>query len=244
MIPKIIHYCWFGQREYSDKVKHCIESWKNVLPEYEIQCWNEQNFDVDICDFTREAYQAKKYAFVSDYARLYVLQKYGGIYLDVDVEVIKSFDNILNEKMIIALEESGDVTGAFIAAEAGHPFLEEMRSVYHDMKFVLPDGSYNMVVNNIWMQEKLKKYGYRKQNKNQILANDIIVYPDEYFHAKSIVSGKLRITKNTYCIHHHTLLWVSNKTKIIRFIRMHILVPILGENRYQRLVNVIRRKRK
>lgn len=240
MIPKIIHFCWFGHNQYTERVQYCIDSWKKIMPEYQFMLWNEENFDLSICDFAKEAYEKGKYAFVSDYVRLYALQKYGGIYLDVDVEAVKKFDSVLDNDMIIALDETGDITGAFIAAVAQHPFLEEMKENYHSMKFIKEDGSLNMVVNNIWMQNVLKKYGYQKANKFQKLLNDIVVYPDEYFHAKSLVSGKLRKTKNTYCIHHHTLLWVSKKTKLIRFLRMKIFVPLLGEERYVSLVGKLR----
>lgn len=237
MIPRIIHFCWFGGNPYPEKVQTCIESWKINLPEYEIICWDENNFDINVCNFTKEAYEAGKYAFVSDYVRLFVLKQYGGIYLDVDVEVVKSFDPILNNHLILALEEAGDITGAFIASEPNHPFWDEMMNIYHGMSFKLPDGTYNMVVNNVWMQDVLNKYGYEKKNVYQVLSNGAVVYPDDYFHAKSLVSGEVRRTKNTYCIHHHTLLWVSKKTKFIRFMRMKILVPLLGADRYQRIVS-------
>ena len=241
MIPKIIHFCWFGHNPYPDKVKRCIQSWKKVLPEYKIVCWNEDNFDVNICQFTREAYKKEKYAFVSDYARLYVLNKYGGIYLDVDVEVIKSFDNVLDNRLIIALEENGDITGAFLASEKNQSFFQELLQIYDRMSFIKKDGSLNMTVNNIWMQKQLKRYGYIKSNRRQHLSDGIEVFPDDYFHAKSLVSGKLRITSKTYCIHHHTTLWVSNKTRMIKFIRLNIIVPIIGEKKYQKLVSRIRK---
>ena len=240
MIPKIIHFCWFGHNPYPDKVKKCIQSWKKLLPEYEIICWNEENFDVNICQFTRDAYKKGKYAFVSDYARLYVLNKYGGIYLDVDVEVIKPFDDILNNKMIIALDETGDITGAFLASEKNQIFLQALLNLYNRMPFIKKDGSLNMTVNNIWMQKVLKQYGYIKANRRQHLADDIEVFPDDYFHARSNVSGKLRVTSRTYCIHYHTLLWVSNKTRLIKFIRFYVLVPVLGYKKYQKMVKKIR----
>lgn len=240
-IPKIIHYCWFGSSDYSEKIKKCIKSWEEKLQGYRIVLWNEKNFNVNENRFTKQAFDNKKFAFVSDYVRLWALEKYGGIYLDVDVEVIKPFDDVLDQSLIIALDDLGDVTGAFIAAKKNHPFIIMMREKYDNMSFILPDGSLNMVVNNIWIQEELVKYGYKRVNKKQMLSSEIMVFPNEYFHAKSLISGKIHQTENTHCIHHHTLLWVSKKTKIIRFIRMRIMVPILGEQKYLKLIRRMKR---
>jgi len=241
MIPKIIHYCWFGGNPYPEKVQKCIDSWKRVLPDYELMLWNEDNFDVNMADFPREAYEKRQYAFVSDYARMYVLKKYGGVYFDVDIEAKRDIAPILENDLVIALDDSGDITGAFIAAIPEHDFICKLMDMYNSMKFIKEDSTYNNSVNNIWMQSLLSEYGYKKINKKQVLSNGIVAYPDDYFQAKSLVSGKYHITDNTYTIHHHTVLWVSKKTRIIKFIRMRMLVPIIGEKNYVSLVKKLKK---
>jgi len=242
MIPKIIHYCWFGRGEYPEKVKLCMESWKKCLPDYEWKLWNEDSFDVNSAPFVKEAYESKKYAFVSDYVRVYALMTFGGIYLDTDIEVRKSFDDILSFRAVLGTDDGGFLT-AFMASEPGHPYFAELLNHYQNMRFLLPDGSFNTEVNNTWMQDVLQKYGYRCQNEHQSLQEEIKIFPCEYFHAKSLTSGKMMDTKETYCVHHHTLLWVPFQTKLIRFLRMNVLVPILGEERYTRLAVKLRKNR-
>lgn len=241
MIPKIIHYCWFGNNELPEKVKFCIDTWKIHLHDYEFILWNEKNFDLDITPFVRQAYNSKKFAFVSDYVRIYTLQKYGGIYLDTDIEVLKSFDDLLESHLILGTDEDGYLT-AFMASEPNHIYFQTLLNFYNNMSFLRSDGSLNTEVNNTWMQETLIPFGYKQENCFQNLKDKICVYPCEYFHAKSLTSGKTMTTNNTYCIHHHTLLWVPLNTKIIRFFRMKVLVPILGAKRYTKLVNWIRKK--
>ena len=240
MIPKIIHYCWFGRNEYPEKVAYCIETWKKYLPDYELRLWNEDNFDVSCCEFAKQAYEEKKYAFVSDYVRLVALKNYGGIYLDTDIEVVRPFDEMLGHDVLLGTDESGNLT-AFMAAVPGHSFFEELVSFYDGMDFVLPNGTLNTKVNNQWMQEQLEQYGFELENKYQCLNSGITVFPDDFFHAKSLVSGEMHRTKNTYCIHHHTSLWVPLHTKMIKFLRMKILVPILGAEKYQQKVKRIKK---
>ena len=240
MIPKIIHYCWFGRNPYPEKVQYCIESWRKYLPDYEFKLWNEDSFDINTSAFVREAYENQRYAFVSDYVRVFALYTQGGIYLDTDIEVKKDFKDLLDNKLLLGTDDSGALT-AFMAAEKNHPYFGELLSKYNEMHFVLDNGKQNTSVNNIWMQECLKKYGYVEENLFQKLEEGVLVYPDEFFHAKSLVSGKYHITKKTYCIHHHTLLWIPLKTRIIRFLRLYVVVPILGEKLYIKLVGRIRK---
>lgn len=240
MIPKIIHYCWFGHNEYPEKVAYCIQTWKKYLPDYELRLWNEDNFDISCCRFVREAYDAKQYAFVSDYVRLKVLEECGGIYLDTDIEVVRSFEEILNHDVVLGADENGNLT-AFMATVSGHPFFSEMVVLYDSLNFLLPNGKFNTKVNNQWMQEQLAKYGFELKNEYQILDLGIVVFPDDFFHAKSLVSGKLHRTKNTFCIHHHTSLWVPFYTKVIKFLRMKLFVPLLGAEKYQLITEKIKK---
>lgn len=238
MIPKIIHYCWFGRNPYPEKVQKCIESWKQTLFGYEFMLWNEDNFDIESIDFVSDAYKSKRYAFVSDYVRVYALQTYGGIYLDTDIEVIKTFDDLLNNNIVLGTDDGGYLT-ALMASVKNQSLWDSVLNHYRNLKY-LNNANDNSLVNNTIIQNYLKPYGYKVINKKQLLNSGIVIYPDDYFHAKSLTTGKLHVTKNTFCIHHHTLLWVNKKTKIIKFIRLKILVPLIGKERYAKLVSTIK----
>lgn len=235
MIPKIIHYCWFGRGEYPEKIKECIESWKKLDGEYELMLWNEDTYDISKYSFINEAYEAKKYAFVSDMVRFDVLLRYGGIYLDTDIEIVKKFDEILSKGVVLSGDESGNLDGGFMAGEQGHSFFKNMLSMYERMHFIKPDGSYNQVVINYWMQELLRKHGFTKVYRKIILEDGISIYPMEYFSAMDQYTGKVCKTDKTYCIHHHTYTWTSSKTNVIRFFRTRIIVPVIGTRNYEKI---------
>lgn len=235
MIPKIIHYIWFGGKPYSDKIQKCIESWHKYLPDYEFKLWNEESFDIEkSCDFVKQAYENKKWAFVSDYVRVWALSQYGGIYLDTDVEVCRPLNQFLNNSMVLGTDENGNLT-AFMASAAGHPLWNYLLRIYESMQFVLPDGSLNTKVNNSYIETKLKESGYRLENKYQRLNNGIVIYPDDWFHAANHMTGNLHITDNTYTIHWHTLTWCDRSTHINRFFRVKVLGSIFGGERANRI---------
>lgn len=237
MIPKIVHYIWFGGNPYSDKIQKCIDSWHKYLPEYEFMLWNEDTFNIDeSCDYVRQAYANKKWAFVSDYVRVWALNKYGGVYLDTDVEVRKSLDNFLGHNMVLGTDELGHLT-AFMASSPNQPLWQDILELYHSMQFVNPDGSFNMTVNNSYLENRLAEYGYKIANEMQHLDKDIEVYPDDWFHAADHMSGILNITDNTHAIHWHTLTWCDTSTHVNRFIRVKILGRILGKKRANKLFN-------
>lgn len=242
MIPKIIHYIWFGGKPYSKKIKKCIESWHKYMPDYELKLWNEESFDIDnSCKFVKEAFAQKKYAFVSDYVRVFALYNYGGIYLDTDIELIKPIDSsmLTSGRCILGTDESGYLTALMISAPK-QSYFEELLNYYNSIKFINNDGTLNTEVNNTYMQEILFNYGYKILNKQQRLTNDIIIYPDDYFHARSLTSGKLNITSNTYSIHWHTITWVTPKTRLINFIRINIIVPLIGTKLYSKFTKKIK----
>ena len=231
MIPKIVHYIWFGGKPFPNKVKQCIDSWKKYLPDYKFMLWNEDSFDVNSVPFTKQAYANQKWAFVSDYVRVYALNKYGGWYLDTDVEILKPLTPFENSRMILGTDHDGALT-ALMGSEAGHPYWLKMLNHYHSMSFVNQDGSFNMVVNNTYLQNVLASYGYVFENNYQELDEGIVVYPDEYFHVADVERGTLHKTSNSYAIHWHTLLWTSDMSHFMRFFRLHILKPIFGEERF------------
>lgn len=209
MIPKIIHYCWFGRKEKPREVYKYIDTWRKKMPNYEIQEWNEDNFDVNAIPFTRDAYKAKKFAFVSDYARLWALYNVGGIYFDTDVEVIKSFDNLLDKPAFIGYEEDYAFCTAVIGAEAKNKFIEEFMTYYNNKDFninkLVPNPS---ICTNI-----LKKKGIILNNKNYIYENILYIYSSDYFSVKKYLQSSYTITNNTYSIHHFATTWLPRRTK-------------------------------
>ena len=241
MIPKIIHYIWFGHSPYPEKVQYCLNSWKRHLPDYEFRLWNEDTFDVNSVLFTKEAYENKKWAFVSDYVRLYALYKEGGWYLDTDYEVLRSFNGLENHRMVLGTDDGGYLA-ALMGTEPKHPFIKEMLDYYQNMKFVLPNGNFQMAVINSHLEKMLAPYGYNIKNEYQELQEDIVVYPDEYFSVLSLENGSMHRTENSYSIHWHTLLWISPKQKFVKFIRLHIVAPLLGPNLLKKLKKLCGRK--
>lgn len=239
MIPKIIHYIWFGGKPFPSKVQKCIDSWKKYLPEYKFMLWNEQTFDVNAVEFTKQAYANKKWAFVSDYVRVHALYKYGGWYLDTDIEILKPIESFEGHRVVLGTDHDGALT-ALMASEQGHPYWKEILDLYGDMKFVNEDGSFNTIVNNTYLQDILKDYGYKFENVYQELKEGIIVYPDDYFHVANNEKGTLNKTENSYAIHWHTLLWTSEMSHLNRWFRLHILKPIFGEEKFMNVYSKIK----
>ena len=218
MIPKIIHYCWFGRKPLPVFAKKCISSWEKYLPDYEIKEWNEDNFDVNIISYTKEAYIARKYAFVSDYARLWILYNYGGIYFDTDVEVIRSMDDIILKGSFMGFEYNRDYLvnpGLGISAIPKLSLYKELLDIYDNLHF----NQLNPVTIVTITTRTFEKYGLSKINRTQKIA-DIIIYPTDYFAPKDLKTKLLKITSNTYSIHHYDASWItpSIKTKFVRLI--------------------------
>ena len=225
MIPKVIHYCWFGRNPLPELAVKCIASWKKFLPEYEIKEWNEDNFDVNIIPYTAEAYQAKKYAFVSDYARFWILYHYGGIYFDTDVEVIRPMADIIARGPFMGCEKNASDTnvasvapGLGLGVTPGLRLYKEILETYNSLHFIKENGAYNMKTVVSYTTEILCKHGLRNLNKIQKCA-EIWIYPKEYFCPIDYVSNKRNETPNTRTVHHYAGTWTSSKQKLYLFIR-------------------------
>ena len=216
MIPKVIHYCWFGGNMLPPLAVKCISSWKKYFPDYEIKEWNESNFDVNIIPYTQEAYQAKKYAFVSDYARFWILYKFGGLYFDTDVEVIKSMDDMIARGPLMGCEhEASDMSVASVAPGLGlgvNPGLglyEEILKKYSTLHFMRKDRSFNLKTVVQYTTELLCEHGLIGTKEIQFCAG-VWVYPKDYLCPKDFKTGVMEITENTLAIHHYDGSWVSD----------------------------------
>ena len=239
MIPKIIHYCWFGGNPLPELAVKCIASWKKYFPDYEIKEWNESNFDLNACAYVQEAYAAKKWAFVSDYARFWILYHHGGLYFDTDVEVVKSFDDILARGPFMGKEgevkgqNTADIpcnAGLGLAAAPGLGLYSEILKYYDTQHFIDRDGNINQETVVDKVTSLLKKYGYQGninqetvvdkvtsllkkygyQGNNEVeCIQGVYIYPPEYFCPKSYSTGKLTITPHTHSIHHYTASWFT-----------------------------------
>lgn len=206
MIPKIIHYCWFGKNPKPELMLKCIESWKKFCPDYEIIEWNETNFDVDCIPYTKKAYQDKRYAHVTDYARLKIVYENGGIYLDTDVELIASLDRFLEDDTFFAMQNNDEVaTGLGFGSIANAEILKELMSNY-EKKASASDDKFLTETCVDTDKSVFEKYGHKNKNCIQRL-NNIVIYPTEYFNPKDFETGKMNITNNTVSIHHYTRSW-------------------------------------
>ena len=216
MIPRIIHYCWFGKEPLSELAKDCIASWKKYCPDYEIKEWNESNFDLNCCDFVKEAYDSKKWAFLSDCARLYIIYNEGGIYLDIDVKLINSLDALLTNVCFLGEEPSGYInTGIGFGAEKHSVIVYELLQEYFGKKFILPDGSYDMTPCPTKNTLPLRKYGYRFSEKDIWKRKFVTIYPPEYFCPLNYETSVMNITDNTIAIHLYNASWHSRLDKMV-----------------------------
>ena len=226
MIPKVIHYCWFGGNPLPEDAVKCIESWKKYCPDYEIVEWNETNFDVLSLDYTKEAHKAKKWAFITDYVRLYALATMGGVYMDTDVEVLKNLDVFLNEPGFSGFERVDAVPTGIMAAEKGNPFVLQLLEEYNSLHFIREDGTYDLTTNVVRITDTAKKNGLKLNNKKQTVC-EFTFYPKEVFCPKNSRTMEMEITENTYTIHHFQGSWDADRKKFRKFLKKHVPVAVL-----------------
>lgn len=214
-IPKTIHYIWFGGNPLPPLATHCIESWRRYMPDYKIVRWDESNFDVSCCDYVREAVEAKKWAFASDYARFKILYENGGIYLDTDVELLKPLDEIIEKGPFMGFEENcGTATGAAVAPGLGlaaNPGLGLYKTIldsYERDHFIRDDGALDLTTVVTRTTAILREMGLEEKPGIQNVAG-VTIYPKEYFCPKDFLTHKVTITENTYAIHHFDGSWLS-----------------------------------
>jgi mannosyltransferase OCH1-like enzyme len=212
MLPKVIHYCWFGPNPIPDVERECIQSWMRLLPDYDFKLWNEETFDLDTNNFARQAYDNKYYAFVSDFVRVQALYTYGGIYLDTDVELMSRFDELVPDaKCFLGFENRTKVGSAVMGFTEKHPLLKDFLGQY-DSDFDDGRGNFNTITNVAIMSRLLKKHGLIEDGSNQQLG-DILVYNREYFYPKKLNDMEFRVTDKTIAIHKCSGSWLSEREK-------------------------------
>lgn len=228
MIPKIIHLCWMSGDPFPSDIQKCIDSWKRILPDYEIWLWDTKRFDLSTSVWVTEAYDKKKYAFCADYIRMYALFNYGGVYLDSDVEVLRSFNDLLTLPYFIGYESKQYFEAAVIGAEKGNPFIGDVLAYYKDRHFVKENGSLDIqIMPEVMMNVTNSKWKRVLINEISDFINDptiINVFPYDWFSPIDSTGKRyvLRVSKNTYCIHHFASAWVDWRVKL--------LVKIFGYN--------------
>lgn len=233
MIPKKIHYCWFGRNPLPESAQKCIASWRKYLPDYEIIEWNEDNFDVNSIPYTAQAYEAKKYAFVSDYARFKILYEHGGLYFDTDVEVIKPMDDIIAAGSFMGFEIDTDgkeycgavAPGLGLGASAGMDIYSEILEAYETFRYINEDGSQNMKTVVMYITEILQKKGLTSKRGIQHIEG-LTIYPKEYFNPLESLTGRLKLTPETRSIHWYTMSWLEQSPLRVKLSRLlHRVIP-------------------
>lgn len=234
MIPKIIHYCWFGRGDMPELALKCVESWHKFMPDYEYKLWNEDNFDIDSVLYVKEAYELRKFAFVTDYVRLWALFNEGGIYMDTDVEILKPLDDLLHLSAFTGYEGSKTrppVTG-LMASEVHGEWVKEQLDAYQDAHFILEDGSLDMTTNTARISRIMRDGGFVQDGMYRVY-KDLHVFPTEYFCPRQ-TTGEFFLCEHTYCDHHFMGTWNDNPKK-------GWLIKVIGPDLMTRLIKLKRK---
>ena len=242
MIPKIIHYCWLSGDPFPESIQKCIDSWKTVLRDYEIRLWDTKRFDVGSLAWTSEAFAARKYAFAADYIRLYALYNYGGIYLDSDVLVYKTFDDLLDLPYFLGEDYVHCFEPAIIGATKGCPWIKQVMDIYHDRHFVLEDGSYDLYgLPRVFHDRLVDKYSFcLVSSKDVVLDRDdcINIFSYDYFNSRDFVGSKRY--PNSYCSHNYLGSWMGKQPTWKSVIKQ--ILPRSVMNLYYKAVYLNNRK--
>lgn len=241
-IPKIIHYCWFGQSPLPEKAQHCIASWKKFCPDYEIMEWNEQKINLlSAPPYVQQAYAAQKWAFVADYVRLHALIKFGGIYMDTDVELIRSFEPLMNQEAFAGFENMRCVATCVMACEPEFPLFKEFLVHYSDMQFLKPDGTLNTTTNVSLLTDICLAKGMIQNGQRQTIAG-LELYPADYFCPLEFDTGLMKQTENTVAIHWFDGSWWSSEKKYAWKVTSHLrrILPIKMAKRLGKATALIR----
>ncbi|WP_411332992.1 glycosyltransferase family 32 protein [Metabacillus indicus] len=239
-IPKLIHYCWFGKKEKPVIIKKCIQSWRKNLIGYEIMEWNEETFDVQLNSYVKEAYKAGKYAFVSDYVRVYVLYHYGGIYLDTDVEVFKPFDEkMLMHKSFWGFEQENFIATSTIGAMRENKFIKEFLDSYENKSFLKKDGSYDSLTNVAAVTNLLQSKSLLLNGKFQIIEEIGAFYPQTYFSPYDYINSRKFMTENTYTIHYFYKSWLPFRARMKSYLKVCVS-KLIGGNNIARIRDVMK----
>ena len=244
-IPHIVHYCWFGNPQKPKSVQKYIDNWHKMLPDYQFMEWNEANCNLENeIDYVKEAYQSKKYAFVSDYIRIKKLNEYGGIYFDTDVKVLRRFDQYIERnQVVLGFQGIGNLGTAFIATVANHPLFERFLEDYETRRFIMEDGSLDQTSINVKLDPLVEAYGL-DINRDELLniSEGIMVYPTEYFCAFDIENWHPVVTEKTCTVHYMASSWKSVRIKFkIQVIKFVVL--IIGASNYDRLRKILKNKK-
>lgn len=227
-IPKVIHYCWFGGKPLTEDAKKCIASWKKYCPGYKIIRWDEKNFDLHSNTYAREAYDSKRWAFVTDYARLYIMYHYGGIYMDTDVELIKPLDGFLVHDAFSGFESSNDIPTGIMACRKGFNLFGKMLQYYNNRHFFKEDGSIDLTTNVSIITAICEKRGLKRNNSLQTI-DGFTLYPNDVFCPKNCLTGIIELTENTVAIHHFSGSWLTEGAAKLKRLR-HNLCSKYGNN--------------
>jgi hypothetical protein len=215
MIPKKIFYCWFSGNPKSDLAEMCLRSWEKYLPDYQIIECNKKNFDIDGNLFAKEAYSVKRYAFVSDFTRLYFLYHYGGIYLDIDVELLKNLNSFLNTPAFSGYEDGISIGPHLIGSEREGKWVKELLQLYEDRHFLV-NGKHDLTTMPQIITDHMVKKGLKQDDSLQIFDNMVHIYPKEYFSPKDYKTKEIKLTENSHCIHYFAASWWTKTDEINR----------------------------
>lgn len=238
MIPKIIHYCWFGRGKMPHLALKCIDSWKVHLPDYKLLQWNEDNFDINSKLYVKQAYENKKYAFVSDYVRLYALYCEGGIYMDTDVEILSSLDGFLLHPAFSGFEGIKNVPTGLMAAQKGSKWIKELLRHYDKRSFILDDGSFDMTTNTETITDYMVKKGLKLNDQYQEIRDLVAIYPHDYFCPKDHTTGVVKISPRTVCIHHFSMSWINPRERQLSNMKK-ALMKMIGINTVNKLIEIL-----